>query len=191
LRRRIGGGLKVVDVSDKFSLEQYRSNPHSGTHVDSPAYLFPDGKKIEEFGLERFMTDAALLDLTHKKPGQPIDDEDLEAAEEAAGLALREGESVILYTVPGVSPSNVYLSRNGAEYLEFKRVGLVGIDAGSIDNSRYAEMAAHRALLAKGILVLEGLRNLDSIDSSRFRLASFPLKLGAATAPVRAVAILE
>jgi len=136
------------------------------------------------------MTDAALLDLTHKKPGQGIDDEDLEAAEEAAGLALREGESVILYTVPGVSPSNVYLSRNGAEYLEFKRVGLVGIDAGSIDNSRYAEMA-HRVLLGKGILILEGLRNLDSIDSSRFRLASFPLKLGAATAPVRAVAILE
>jgi kynurenine formamidase len=183
--------MRVIDLSDEFSLEQYRRNPHSGTHIDSPAYLFEDGKKIEEFGFERFMTDAALLDLTHKKPGQLIDDEDLEAAEEAAGLALRDQESVILYTGTGVSSPSIYLSRNGAEYLEFKRVGLVGIDAVSIDSSESTQMTTHRVLLAKDVLILEGLRNLHLIDSSRFRLASFPLKLDAAICPVRAVAILE
>jgi kynurenine formamidase len=61
--------MRVIDLSDKFLPEQYTSNPHSGTHIDFPAYLFADGRRIEEFGLERFMTDAALLDLTHKKPG--------------------------------------------------------------------------------------------------------------------------
>jgi len=182
--------MRVVDLSDKCSLEQYRSNPHSGTHIDSPAYLSSEGKTIEEFGPERFITDAVLLDLTGK-PGQPIDDEDLEAAEEAAGLAVRERESVILHTGTDVSSPSIYLSRNGAEYLEFKGVGLVGIDAVSIDNAESAEMAAHRVLLGKDILVLEGLRNLDSIDSSRFRLVSLPLRLGAGTSPVRAVAIVE
>jgi arylformamidase len=158
--------------------------------MDSPAYLSADRKKIEEFSLERFLTDAAILDLTNKKPGQPIDDEDLEAAEEESGLALRDGESVILCTGSGASSPSAYLSRNGAEYLEFKGIGLVGIDAPSIDPAESSELA-HAVLLAKDILVLEGLRNLQSIDSSRFRLASFPLRMNAAMSPVRAVAILE
>ena len=183
--------MRIVDLSDRFSMEQYRSNPHSGTHIDSPAYLFEAGKNIEEFPLERFTTDAVLLDLTHKKPGQPIDDEDLEAAEEAAGLALRERESVILNTGCGARSSGVYLSLNGAEYLEFKRVGLVGIDTANLDGSQSADMMAHRVLLAKDILILEGLNNLGSVGSPRFRLASFPLSLSAATSPVRAVAILD
>jgi kynurenine formamidase len=85
----------------------------------------------------------------------------------------------------------VYLSQNGAEYLEFKNVSLVGVDSANLDSSESAELLAHRTLLSKEILVLEGLRNLDAIDSSRFRLATFPLRLNGATAPARAVAILE
>lgn len=182
--------MRVVDLSDKFSPEQFSRDRHSGTHLDSPAYLFRDGKKIEEFDLERFITDAVLLDLTEKKPGQPIDDEDLEAAEEAAGVALRDRESVIVHIGTNVSSRGIYLSRNGAEYLEFRGVGLVGIDDVSIESAQSADLIAHRVLLAKDILVLEGLRNLDAIDSSRFRLLCFPLKVGGGVSPVRAVAII-
>jgi len=178
--------MRLIDLTQKFSAEEFSSNPHSGTHVDSPAYLFPGGKKIDEFKLERFLTEGVLLDLTEKKFGQLIDDEDIEAAEEAAGLALREQEAVILHV-----SSHVRLSRNGAEYLEFRGVGLVGIDSVSIDGGESEGMEAHRVLLSKDILVLEGLTYLDSIDASRFRLASFPMRLDGAIAPVRAVAMLE
>jgi len=178
--------MRFIDLTTEFSPEQFLGNSHSGTHIDAPAYLFRDGKKIDEFKLERFLTDAAILDFAHLKPGQQIDDEDLEAAEEAAGLALRERESVILHV-----PSEVRLSRNAAEYLEFKGVGLVGIDSVSIDGGE-SEMEAHRVLLSKDVLVLEGLINLDLIDASRrFRLVSLPLKLDSAVVPVRAVAVLE
>ena len=187
--------VRIVDLSDQFSLDEYARDHHAGTHVDSPAYAIDGRKRIGDFGLERFIVDAGLLDLSHKKPGEAIDDEDLEAAEESAGLALREGEAVVLYTgageVPFVGRGNVYLSQNGAEYLEFKGVSLVGVDSGSVDNSESLDLTAHRTLLSKEILILEGLRNLGAVDSSRFRLASFPLKLGGATAPARAVAILE
>jgi kynurenine formamidase len=182
-------------LSQQFSLEEYARDRHSGTHIDAPAFAFDGAKNVADFGLECFSRDAVLLDLSHKKPGQPIDDEDLEAAEESAGLALREGEAVILYTCGGealsVGGGNVYLSRNAAEYLEFKAVSLVGVDSASIDNSESSELSAHRILLSKEILLLEGLRNLGAIDSCRFKLASFPLKLSGGTAPARAVAIFE
>jgi kynurenine formamidase len=153
------------------------------------------GKRVEEFGLERFISDAGLLDLTNMRPGQAIDDEDLEAAEEAAGLALRAGEAVILVTcaddVSHVERSNVYLSQNGADYLEFKGVSMVGTDSVSLDNSESSELSAHRTLLGKDILVLEGLCGLGALEASRFRLVCFPLKLSGPIAPVRAVALLD
>ena len=190
--------MRIVDLSHKFSLEEYMKDRHSGTHIDAPAYVLNGGRRVGDFGLERFICDAVLLDLSNKRPGEAIDDEDLEAAEEAAGVAVREGEAVLLHT--GVSntplqavlqPPNVYLSRNGAEYLEFKGVSLVGADLGSIDDIKSSELVAHRTLLGRGIIILEGLCNLDAIDSERFRLASFPLNLSSATSPVRAVAMVD
>ena len=187
--------MRIVDLSRPFTLGVFMKNPHSGTHLDSPAYAFPGGKAIGDFPPERFIVDAALLDLTHKRPGECIDDEDLEAAEESAGLALRDGEAAILHTCasePSPTPMSFpYLSRNGADYLEFKGVSLVGVDSANIDRSESSELTAHGILLGKDIIVLEGLTNLGTIESSRFRLICLPLRLDAVTSPVRAVATLD
>jgi kynurenine formamidase len=142
---------------------------------------------------DAFVTDAVLLDLTRKRPGEAIDDEDMEAAEEDAGLAVREGEAVVLHVSSlaerRASGKHAFLSENGAQYFEFKRVGMVGIDArglGVTDRS-----PTHKILLQSDIPVLEGLRNLDQIDAARFKLVALPLKVKAAVSPVRALAILE
>ena len=182
--------MRILDLSNAFSLEEFAKDPHTGTHLDAPAYLLKGQRTINDFGLESFFSDAVILDLTHSKPGEAVDDEDLEAAEEEAGLALREGEAAVVYTGCVAKP-HAYLSENAAQYLEFKRVRMVGIDAPSIDSSTARDLPAHLALLRKDILVLEGLCNLGEVDVSRFRLAAFPLKVNAPTCPVRALAILE
>jgi kynurenine formamidase len=185
--------VRIIDLTMKLSLDAYFKDPHTGTHIDAPAYVIRGQKTIDQLGLEVFMVDAVLLDLTGKARGDAIDDEDLEAAEEAAGLAVREGEAALLHTsVSGdASKPHPYLSRNGADYLEFRRVSMVGIDASSIDNPADPSSPAHNTLLSMDILVLEGLSNLDKIELSRFRLAAFPLRLKAATSPVRAIAIVD
>jgi kynurenine formamidase len=181
--------MRIVDLSKAFSLEEFAKDRHTGTHLDAPAYLLKRERSINDFGLESFFSDAVILDLSHVRPGEAVDDEDLEAAEEAAGLALREGEMAIVYT-GGVEP-HAYLSENAAQYLEFKRVRMVGIDAPSIDSLMARGLPAHLTLLRRGILVLEGLCNLGEVDLPRFRLVAFPLKVNAPTSPVRALAILE
>ncbi len=182
--------MQIVDLSIKFSLDEFAKDSHAGTHLDAPAYLLKNQKAISDFGLEYFFSDAVILDLSHTKPGEAVDDEDLEAAEEAAGLSLREREVAIIHTGGAVKPY-AYLSENAAQYLEFKRVGMVAIDTPSIDNSTSHDLPAHLTLLSKGILILEGLCNLDEVDVPRFKLAAFPLKAKAPTSPVRAVAILD
>ncbi len=190
--------MKIIDLTVESSPELLSSNAHAGTRIEAPAYLFDDGRRINQFGLEAFLLEAVLLDLTNKEPGQPIDDEDLEAAEEQAGLALRDGEAVILHTGStgpggdaGLSVSHPYLSQNGAEFLEFKRPSIVGTDAPSLDPQNGEGLPAHAILMKAGILVLESLCNLSGIEQARFRLVAFPLKLKASTSPVRAAAILD
>ncbi len=190
--------MEIVDLTLELDLEAFLRNAHAGTHVDAPAYVFNGGKMLAEFKPEMFVGNAVVLDLRHKKPGQPIDDEDLEAAEESAGLAVREGEAVILHTGWSRSPQDgdslekhIYLSENGAEYLEFKHVTMVGTDSPSVDPLGSANLPAHGILFRKEILVLESLCNLDKIEQPRFRLVALPLKVNASTSPVRAVAILS
>ena len=190
--------LKVIDLSSEYLQNSFLQDSHSGTRIESPAYLFKGAKRIDEFQLETFVRPAVLLDLTRKKLGEPIDDEDLEAAEERAGLALREEEAVLLQTVPvdaePVSAGTVkhpYLSKNGAEFLEFKHPSIVGTDALSLDPNGGSELKAHSVLMRANILVLEGLCNLDKIVQPRFQLLALPLKLRGSASPVRAVAIME
>ena len=190
--------MKILDLTIDLSLDLFVCDTDAGTRIEAPAYLFSDGKRIDQFGLESFVAESVLLDLTDKKPGQPIDDEDLEGAEERAGIALREGEVVLLHTGrddskhdDSVPTPHAYLSENGAEYLEFKRPFMVGTDAPSLDPNGSKELSAHSILMRAGILVLESLCNLEKIQQSRFRLLALPLKLKGSTSPVRAVAILE
>jgi arylformamidase len=190
--------LKILDLTDDLSLELYVRDAHAGTHIEAPAYLFNGGKRIEQFELEFFVGESVLLDLTDKEPGQPIDDEDLEGAEERAGIGLREGEVVVLHTArrdserdDSIPRPHAYLSENGAEYLEFKRPFMVGTDAPSLDPNGSRKLSAHLILMRAGILVLESLCNLEKIQQSRFRLMALPLKLNGSTSPLRAVAILD
>ena len=149
---------------------------------------------MDQLRPETFVADAVLLDVTRKKPGEAIDDEDMEAAEEDAGLAVREGEAVILHTNSSAqgrrASKHAFLSENGAQYFEFKRVGMVGIDATSL-GAATGRSSTHKILLQRNIPVLEGLCNLDQIDSERFKLLALPLRVNAAVSPVRTLAILE
>ncbi len=190
--------MRIIDLTAELSLEGFLRATHASTHIESPAYLFDDAKRIDQYELETLAKPAVLLDLTHKEPGQAIDDEDLEGAEERAGLALREGEAVLIQTNrrsssenPAHSENYPYLSQNGAEFLEFKRPSIVGTDAPSLDPPGSNDLLAHAVLLGAGILVLEGLCNLHEIGQPRFQLLALPLKLRASASPIRAAAILE
>ena len=188
--------MKLLDLTADLSPETALRDHHAGTHIEAPAYLIDGAKKLNEFALDSFMVQAVLLDLT-SKAGQPIDDEDLEGAEERAGLALREGEAVVLHTGWGNSArtsairDHAYLSSNGAEFLEFKRPSMVATDAPSLDPTNDNSLPAHSTLMRAQILVLENLRNLDKVQAARFRLIAFPLCVNGSTSPVRAVAVLE
>ena len=190
--------MRIVDVSrviqGRMPLVRFQTHPRTSfTRVEAPAFIFRTGRTIGQILVESFVSSAVLLDVSSKEMGE-IDDEDLEGAEEAAGLSVREGELVLLHTsweerstkrktpFPG-------LSRNAIEYLLIKRIAGVAVDCPSIDAA--GSMHSHKALLRNEMLVIEDVCNLGEIDRSRFRLLVLPFRLKAAVSPVRVVALLD
>ena len=202
--------MRIVDLSYELSnkaalvLDQLDFHSSTGdnrfpaTRIEAPSYVVPNGRVLNDFEPVSFVRDAVLLDLTDMKPRQLIDDEDLEAAEEGAGIAIREGEIAILCTGwEGYSESEDYwlshpaLSENGAEYLESKQVIGVGVDAPNLDFPENRALPVHSVLLKKNIFVLENLCNLNEVEQSRFQLIALPPRVKASVSLVRAVGVLN
>jgi kynurenine formamidase len=189
--------VNLTTLSSDYSLV-LQNHSVSDTRIDAPGSVIGDGKTIDQLPPEYLMRDAVLLDLTGKEAKEPIDDEDLEAAEEGAGLAVRENEIVLLHIGRGRFARNneffsnhPYLSENGAEYLELRHVGGVGIDAPNLENPMSNGLPVHKALLRSGIFILENLNNLDILERERFRLIALPPKVKAGSALVRVLAVVD
>lgn len=156
-----------------------------------------DGRSLSDYEVWHFISDAVLLDLSHKKPGDSIDDEDLEAAEEGAGLVIREGQIAVIQTRWGTlnrkgehASGFPVLSDNAAQYLEFKRVAGVGMDTPNVDKSP-RDLRVHSILFRAGVFIVENLCRLEAIEEPRFRMIALPLKVKSAVSPVRAVGVFE
>lgn len=200
--------MKIVDLTQKMTMASFkrlcRLNSHAarssskfrGTYVEAPALVRKTESAIGEIDVSSFYRDAVRLDLGEKKARDPIDDEDLEAAEEASGLAVREGEFVIVQTGWERMVNRAYfsahpgLSENGAQYLGFKRVCGVGIDTPCLDVPGVRRLPAHRTLFESGCIIIENLCNLGRINQGRFNLVALPLRVDAAWSPARVVALL-
>lgn len=169
---------------------------HTGTHVDAPRHFDRKGEGIDKIPLERFIKEAVVLDLTHKKAESLITTKDLKDALKKSGERIDPGDVVLLHTGWGKKgetkeySKNPGISEDGARWLLEKEVSMVGIDGLSIDNPN-TRFPGHTFLLRDHkILHLENLCDLDKIKKSRVVFIAFPLKLrGATGSPVRAVAI--
>ncbi|WP_129116059.1 cyclase family protein [Halegenticoccus tardaugens] len=179
---------------------------HNGTHIDAPFHLHPDGKSIDDIALEECFGPAVWLDVSTAGPCGGIGPDLLERAAANADVKVQPGDAVLLYTgwddyLPDDEVTYLEnhpgLSAMGAQWIHERDVSVVGIDCGNVDIAGDVSMPAHRVLLRDGApdsytLIVENLRNINSIPSHRFIFNAAPLPLSGATAsPIRAFAIIN
>jgi len=157
---------------------------HCGTHVDCPYHFFPNGEKIDEMPLDRFIGKGVLVDLKDKvKPREAISVEKIIENSHINNLTDDQlAQSIVLiYTGWGKNyesadyyKSNPYLSEDGAKFFAKKKVKAVGLDfppdgkQGSI---------VHRTLLGAKVLIIENLINLDELIDTEFQVFAMPIKI--------------
>ncbi len=195
-RRRETGGFSSTSMIHSMG-------DHAGTHVDAPRHFNsdPEAAGISDLPLENFYTEAVCLDLSHKPARSDISAADLEEACRAAGVEIREGDTVFLHTghhartfgAPAYLTDFPGLTRESAEWLGRKGIVSFGVEAVSPGRPGEPNYEVHRVCAEMGFTHMESLMNLEAlVGQGRFRFAGFPLKIrGGSGSPIRAVAILE
>jgi len=165
-----------------------RFGSHTGTHADAARHFFDDGQPVDEIPLERLMGPALLLGFADDV--RAVGAAELKAHDLGGHkrILLRTRNSALISRKEFV-PDYTYLAPDGAEYLVDKGVELVGVDYLSIEQFHSGHHRTHRTLLAKSVVILEGL-DLSVPPPGEYKLVCLPLRIeGCDGAPARAVLI--
>lgn len=146
---------------------------HCGTHIEAPAHSVPGGKMLHEYPLDNFSGPATTI------------------AREDIGRTNIETPILIIYS--GYDQwwghekyfSPPYLTLEQAEWIGNQGIKVLGTDVISV-----GDIAIHRAIQERDILIVESMCNIKQILYQHSELFFFPLKLAAEASPVRAVAKL-
>jgi len=152
----------------------YTMSAHCGTHADAPSHLFEDGKTIGEAPLAAYIGAARVLAL----PGVG-----------EVGPDALPPRSLRVPRVLFRSGARASLSPLAAIRLADGGAMLVGTDGASIDPEDAEDLPAHRALLSRGVALLEDL-DLSAVPDGDYELVALPLRFRDLDAsPVRAILI--
>ena len=175
---------------------------HTGTHVDAISHMAAQyrGQSIDTLPLTMFYTEGLCLDLSHKGVRALIEPADLEIALAQAGLKIKHGDTVLLYTDhyrraygteawdngPGISVE-------AARWLGQQGIAAFGVETASPGVRHVSNKAVHHICGELGFTHYENMVNLHLlIGRGRFRFIGLPLKIrGGTGSPVRAVAVFE
>jgi kynurenine formamidase len=195
-------GMRGVDFEARSSVDDKGWNTqmlhlysHSGTHLDAPYHFIAGGKTLEQLALDKCIGPALVIDLSRVQPRELITVEHLAAYAQRIGpgsrLLLKTGWSARVDS-PEYRNDLPRISLPLAEWLAGREIALLGVEPPSVaDVNSPAELTSvHRALLGAGIVIVEGLANLDALQLEEVTFIALPLKLeGGDGSPVRAIAI--
>jgi kynurenine formamidase len=168
---------------------------HTGTHMDSPAHIFPNRTALDSFKVEQFVGKAIVIDCSDLQAGEKISMKYIEAVKEKADKA----EFILFYTgwdkYWGTSKyfgEYPYITDEVAEYIiQTKKKG-VGLDTIGIDPISNENLTIHKKLFEENeIVIIENLTSLEKIGDVLFDFFALPIKFeNSDGAPIRAIAVL-
>ena len=182
------GFLKNMRKGDGLTLSKFDLGAHSGTHIDAPMHFILDGAPIDQVPLTALVGPATVIQIADSV-------QEINAAE--LGRHEWKGAERILFrtraSLRGWMDSAqfhrdfAYIAGDAARVMADAGITLVGVDYISAEQFAAPAPLAHRALLGKGIPIVEGLY-LRNVPAGEYDLIVLPLKVaGHEGAPARAI----
>jgi len=176
---------------------------HTGTHMDAPAHLFPDGLTLEKYPVEQFVGSALVIDCRQLKKGEKISMKLLEekgnVIDKADFLLFLTGHSAY-WGQPDYFFDFPVLTDEVIDWINDHKLKGIGIDASSFDPVTIGDvdnaidgLHNHRAILKTNhTLLLENLCRLEEVGNEIFTLYALPLNtVNADGAPARIIATIN
>jgi kynurenine formamidase len=175
---------------------------HTGTHVDAINHMARQfrGQSIDTMPLTMFYTEGICLDLSYKGLRELIEPADLERALMQAGLDIRQGDTILLYTDHyrrAFGTENWHhgpgISTDAARWLGRQEIASFGVETMAPGVLKVSNKEVHHICGELGFTHYENMVNLHQlIGRGRFRFIGLPLRIrGGTGSPVRAVAVFE
>ena len=155
---------------------------HNGTHVDAPFHFIPDGKKLDEVDLKKFVGYAYVA--SHE--GELTTEDANRIYKEAERAAKAKGGDAIDADKRILVKGDVTMTTEGAKIFADKGIYLFGNESQTVGPLE-APMNVHLIMLGAQIVLLEGVR-LAEVNEGIYLLNAAPINLGGADgAPCRAI----
>lgn len=168
---------------------------HAGTHMDAPFHFGVSNQTIDDIEPTEFIGTAHILRLTIKKDSYLISISDLELISDR----ISPGDSLLIQTGWSAFVDKERY-RNGlpriseklAHWIVDKGIKMLGVEPPSVaDVNNLNEVTrVHQILMKGGVIIIEGLTNIDKIQGETCTLLAFPLKIKDGDgAPARVIAM--
>jgi len=175
---------------------------HTGTHVDAINHMGKQfiGQSIDKMPLSMFYTEGICLDFSHKNLNELFEIEDFKTACSNDKLAIKEKDTVLIYTDhyrkyfnTSKWPFGPGISSDCASWLGAQKISAFGVETMAPGVRKVSNKEVHQICGELGFTHYENMVNLHQlIGRGRFRFIAFPLKIrGGTGSPVRAVAVFE
>ena len=180
--------LKDMHKGDALTLSAYSLGAHSGTHVDAPMHFVAGGASIDRVPLAPLIGPARVIDIADGVQAIDAAELDRHAWRGASRLLFRTRSSLRGWMSSAVFHRDfAYIAPDAAQRMADAGVELVGVDYISAEQFGSPAPLAHRALLGKGIPIVEGLALAD-VRAGDYDLVVLPMKVGGHEgSPARAV----
>ena len=196
-------GMRGVAFETKYTVAQDGWNArtlhlysHAGTHMDAPVHFAAGEGTIDAIPLTDCLGFAWVASIEHVGEREPITvahlGETADRMRPGDGLLLRSGWSRFVDEPDHYRDNFAPLSVELAEWIVERQVRLLGVEPPSVAdvNDLAAVTRIHKILLGAGVLIVEGLTNLDRLTGPQCFFGAIPLKIEAGDGcPCRAFAI--
>ena len=168
---------------------------HCGTHMDAPIHFNVSQQTIDKIPVSDFVGKAWIIDVREVGSKGLIHSGHIS---EAIKKKFKSGDSLIFWTgwsqfvnTTKYRDELPRISEELAEWCLDKKVKMIGVEPPSVaDVNNLAEVTKIHQILLKGVVIIEGLTNLEKLQSKCVELIALPLKIGAGDgSPARVIAI--
>ena len=177
-------------AKDGFGHFHITTGMHVGTHIDGPLHFIEGGKKLSEYGPEKFIGRGVLIDatmLSHSSGVKEIGTEFLKDLQiDAQTVVLVHTDMSKKFREAEYYTDSPVLTEELGNALVKAGVKMVGMDMNGPDKPPFN---VHKILLGAEVLIIENLTNLDQlVGVKEFEVIALPVYFDTEAAPARVVA---
>ena len=168
---------------------------HCGTHMDAPIHFNVSNQTIDQIPVSDFVGKAWVIDVRQVGSKGLIYPNHIP---QDIQNQFVEGDSLIFWTAwsqfvntPKYRDELPRISEELAQWCIKHKVKMIGVEPPSVaDVNNIEEVTKIHQILLSGVVIIEGLTNIETLQSHCVELIALPLKIGSGDgAPARVIVI--